>query len=152
MVRKDSARKVNVAEFFQRHTAFEIYPAHEISCRNLLFYDHGKERKDKYMLFMLPSDAWKWTCGFAWERKGPLESSLDSDWAIPMVMIHTSPHSLVYMWRAVFLYQALEFSRVLHLMSGKSHWVIMFWSLERPYCCPNKVVPVKNITSLITGL
>lgn len=57
MVRKDSARKVNVAEFFQRHTAFEIYPAHEISCRNLLFYDHGKERQDKYVLFMLPSDA-----------------------------------------------------------------------------------------------
>lgn len=57
MVRKDSARKVNVAEFFQRHTAFEIYPAHETSCRNLLFYDHGKERKDKYVLFLLPSDA-----------------------------------------------------------------------------------------------
>lgn len=152
MVREDSARRGNVAEFFQELTAFEIYLAHKIWHRYWLFHDQGKERQDEYVIFLLPSDAWKSSCGFVWESKGPLENSLDSGWAIPMVMIHWSLDSSVYMWRAVFLYQALKFSRVLRLMSGKSHWVFMFRSLERPDHCPNKVVSAQDSISHITGL
>lgn len=40
------------------------------------------------MIYLLPSDAWKWGCGFVCESKGALENSLDSVWAIPVVMIH----------------------------------------------------------------